>query len=106
MCYKMIMIVLCTFTVSVAAQEETLFKGDIQTGGFGGPVIKLTRINDQGALMVGGRGGWIINHCLALGGGGYGIVNDVDSPEGVLPLEGPLDISFIRIPCPITVFTH
>lgn len=42
--------------------------------------------------MVGGRGGWIINHSLVLGGGGYGVASEVDAPAGVLPLEGPLDI--------------
>jgi hypothetical protein len=90
----MIMIVLLTFAVSAVAQEETLFTGNIETSGFGGPVVKLTRIYNQGAVMVGGRGGWIINHCLVIGGGGYGVVNDIDAPEGVLPLEGPLDIEF------------
>jgi len=29
-----------------------------------------------------------------LGGGGYGVVTEIDAPKGVLPLEGPLDIKF------------
>jgi hypothetical protein len=77
-----------------AAQEQTLFQGDVKTGGFGGPVVKYTRIKGQDAVMVGGRGGWILNHSLILGGGGYGVATEVDAPEGIMPQEGPLDIEF------------
>jgi len=89
-------IMLVAFAVGVAAQEEqTLFKGNFEkTGGFGGPVVKFTAINNQSAVMVGGRGGWIINHSLVLGGGGYGVASEVDAPAGVLPMKGPLDIEF------------
>jgi hypothetical protein len=88
-------ILLFAFAADVAAQEEqTLFKGEYEKGGFGGPVVKFTSINDQSAVMVGGRGGWILNHSLVLGGGGYGVVTEVNAPEGALPLEGPLDIEF------------
>jgi hypothetical protein len=85
-------IMLYAFATDVSAQE--VIKDDSGSGGFGGPVVKLTSVNHQSAVMFGGRGGWIINHSLMLGGGLYGVVNDVDAPEGVLPLEGPLDIEF------------
>jgi hypothetical protein len=85
---------LIMFVTNGVAQEETLLKGDIKSGGFGGPVIKFTSIHNQSAVMVGGRGGWIINHSLVIGGGGYGVVNEIDAPEGVLPNQGPLDIEF------------
>ena len=87
-------IILFAFAADVAAQEQTLIKSDFEKGGFGGPVVKFTSINNQSAIMLGGRGGWIINHSLVLGGGIYGVVNDVDAPEGILPLEGPLDSEF------------
>jgi hypothetical protein len=61
----------------VFAQEETLLSGEVHHGGFGGPVVKLTRVNGEDALLVGGRGGWIINHTFVIGGGGYGLVTDV-----------------------------
>ncbi len=62
------------------AQEETLIsKGNITHGGFGGPVIKYTQIKGEPALLVGGRGGWIINHSFIIGGGGYGLVNNIQS---------------------------
>ncbi len=61
------------------AQEETLIDGDIESGGFGGPALKITRINGEGAVLVGGRGGWIINHSFVLGGGGYGLANAISA---------------------------
>ncbi|MBU1100392.1 MAG: hypothetical protein KKA84_08315 [Bacteroidetes bacterium] len=67
------------FTLTSFAQEETLF-GDkyIEHGGFGGPAVKFTSINNEFGVLVGGRGGWVINHTLVIGGGGYGLVNEVD----------------------------
>jgi hypothetical protein len=57
------------------AQEETLMgSGEISSGGFGAPVVKLTEITGDPAVLVGGRGGWIINHTFVLGAGGYGLV--------------------------------
>lgn len=72
---------LVTATPSLIAQEdvpdETLLKGGIESGGFGGPVLRFTDIGGQFAVLFGGRGGWIINRTFILGGGGYGLVNDV-----------------------------
>jgi hypothetical protein len=62
---------------SGAGSEQTLVSGDIESGGCGGPVLKLSGINDTFAVFVGGRGGWIINHSFIIGGGGYGLVTDV-----------------------------
>lgn len=89
--------------LSVFAQEETLLSGDIESGGFGGPALKVTQINGEGAVLVGGRGGWIINHSFVLGGGGYGLVNDIsakvpDTSRGLTLLEmgyGGLDLEYI-----------
>ncbi|HBC45669.1 MAG TPA: hypothetical protein DCZ43_01345, partial [candidate division Zixibacteria bacterium] len=63
-------------TIPVLAQDQTLLGNDISHGGFGGPVAKFTNIDNQFGVLVGGRGGWIINHSLILGGGGYGLVQD------------------------------
>ena len=71
---------LCFFlvlSISVFGQEETLLDKGITSGGFGGPVIKFTSINKQFSVFVGGRGGWIINNALVIGGGGYGLVNNI-----------------------------
>jgi hypothetical protein len=59
------------------AQEETLLKGKIESGGFGGPILKVTELNGDLGLLVGGKGGWIINHTFVIGGGGYGLVTNI-----------------------------
>ena len=61
-------------------QEQTLVgSGEISHGGFGGPVFKYTQIKGEPAVLVGGRGGWIINHTFVIGGGGYGLVNQIEA---------------------------
>ena len=58
-------------------QQETLLSGNIESGGFGGFVVRFSEIGGAFAVLAGGRGGWIINHTFVLGGGGYGLANDV-----------------------------
>lgn len=59
------------------AEEQTLLNGEIESGWFGGPVVKFTQINGRYGMLSGGRGGWIINHTFVLGGGGYGLSNHI-----------------------------
>ncbi len=68
---------LCLGVSTAFAEEETLISGPIESGGFGGPVVKIGSFNGESALLVGGRGGWIINHSFIIGGGGYGLVNNI-----------------------------
>lgn len=76
-------VVLCIlgFTPTYA-QQETLVGGGFDSGGFGGPVLKITPVNGKTGVLVGGRGGWVINHTFILGGGGYALVTDIaaDTP--------------------------
>lgn len=59
-------------------EMQTLFgKNSIESGGYGAFMMSLGRFNDQEALMVGARGGWIINHYLSFGLGGYGLTTPV-----------------------------
>lgn len=72
----------CACAPGAHAQEtETLVGGRSSFGGFGGPVVKASPIADGTGVFVGARGGWIINarpgHTFVLGGGGYGLVNDI-----------------------------
>ena len=55
--------------------QETLMNDGIRHGGFGAPVVKLTQIDDRFGVLMGGRGGWIINGSVVIGGGGYGLAN-------------------------------
>ncbi len=87
-------IMLLMVAANAAAQEETLFEKETETSGFGGPTVKYTTIHNQRAMMLGGRGGWIIDHSFIIGGGAYGTASEINAPAGVLPLAGPLDIKF------------
>jgi hypothetical protein len=74
---KKLLICLLLFTaLPVSAQEETLLKGKVESSGFGGPVVKFAEIENELSVLVGGRGGWIINHTFVIGGGGYGLVTE------------------------------
>ncbi len=73
----MFVVAILLLTVSVFAQEETLISEEFHSGGFGGPEVKLGPMLGTTGVFVGGRGGWIINHTFVIGGGGYGLVNDV-----------------------------
>lgn len=52
---------------------------DVHHGGWGAPTAAYTRIQDQDAMLVGLRGGWIIDHRLTLGIAGYGLVTEVQN---------------------------
>jgi hypothetical protein len=60
-----------------ARRQETLIRGRVDHGYFGGMVAKFTTVNDKMEVMLGGRGGWIIDHTFSLGLAGYGLVTTV-----------------------------
>lgn len=49
--------------------------GKLEHGGYGGPQIKVGQFEDYTSVMIGGRGGWVINHTFTLGIAGFGMVN-------------------------------
>lgn len=63
------------FGHGASSAQETLLQGDIRHGGFGAPVVKFTEVDNRFGVLVGGRGGWIINGSFVIGGGGYGLAN-------------------------------
>jgi hypothetical protein len=69
----LVSIIVLTLSFAVYGQQQTLIGGDIQSGGYGGPEVKIARINGDWEVLLGGRGGWIINHQYILGGAGYGM---------------------------------
>jgi len=97
---------LLVWPVAAQDKEETLI-GDyaVEHGGFGGPVVKFSSVDGTFAAFVGGRGGWIINvrpgHTVVLGGGGYGLANDIEAirlnravPEGRASAQTYLDFGY------------
>lgn len=99
---KNIFILLLLSSAAIWGQAETLVSGKIESGGFGAPVIKFTQIDGKFGLLMGGRGGWIMNHKFVIGGGGYGLVNQISTDfifEGdLIPLMmgyGGLEMEYI-----------
>ncbi len=80
--YFIFIIILFTLTAIASAQEETLIKDVGEKGGFGGPVVKYANIYNQSALLIGGRGGWIRNHSLVIGGGDMLLSMKSTRPQG------------------------
>lgn len=50
-------------------------------GGYGSFSIGYTNINDQGAIILGGRGAWIADHHFALGLMGYGFFSNLEGDK-------------------------
>jgi len=57
-------------------EVQTVFNQNSGSGGYGAFSVGYTQINGRDALLMGGRGEWVIGHGFGLGIGGYGFVND------------------------------
>jgi hypothetical protein len=98
-----IFLVICLIS-SLWAEEQTLVKKDFESGGYGGPVWKLSSINGHSALLTGGRGGWILNHIFVIGVGGYSLSTEVkadplsqnDKPLYIELYYGGLELEYIH----------
>ena len=64
-------------------EVQTLFDPRSGSGGYGAISIGYTKIDGRDAILMGGRGEWVIGHGFGLGLGGYGFVND--------PIYNPID---------------
>jgi hypothetical protein len=112
---KFIQLSILTFCIcfQLFAQEQTLAgNGEMEHGGFGGPVFKYTQIKNEPAVLVGGRGGWIINHTFVIGGGGYGLVNQIKADYLINNIQpfisfgyGGLELEYIIQSAQIVHFT-
>ncbi len=56
---------------------------NFESGGFGGPVLKLTGMGGSAAVVSGARGGWIINHQYIIGGGIYSSQTDMAANDSL-----------------------
>ncbi len=90
----LLMLSLFTVLPLTAQEEETLVSGPVESGGFGGPSLRITKINGETAVLVGGRGGWIINHVFMIGGAGYGLVTRNAAKTPGLLGEKDLDVGY------------
>lgn len=47
---------------------------ELHTGGFSGPVVKISQIGNGVMTLLGGRGAMLINDVFSIGGAGYGML--------------------------------
>jgi len=92
---------LAIFTTSLSAQEDqTLITGDIESGYFSAPVLKITPVDGSTRLLIGARGAWVANRNYALGLGGYWMIESVESEEvpgqGLRLAYGGVDLEYIH----------
>ncbi|OPX27057.1 MAG: hypothetical protein B1H05_01335 [Candidatus Cloacimonas sp. 4484_140] len=74
---KFIIVLFLSVLLISIAQADSLFSSGSISGVFGGPLVKYTKINNKDALILGARGGWAFNSIFTIGGGAYGLVNDI-----------------------------
>ncbi|MGD8628132.1 MAG: hypothetical protein PVH52_03540 [bacterium] len=84
----MITVFILALAGTALAQDKTLLGEEIESGGYGAVAVKYGRILGADGVFVGGQGGWIINHSLVLGGGGYGLANRVPFEGNTCPYLG------------------
>ncbi|WPP51655.1 hypothetical protein [Catalinimonas niigatensis] len=97
--YIAVFFTLCCLSFPVLAQDtddqETLF-GDFtitHSGGYFAPAVRLSAINGDFASFMGGYGGWFINKRFMIGGGGFGLVNNLAVPEDAR-IDPTLDLHY------------
>ena len=57
-------------------EVRTIFGPHRGNGGYGALSFGYTEIDGRGALLMGGRGEWVVGHGFGLGIGGYGFINE------------------------------
>ncbi|HPD65088.1 MAG TPA: hypothetical protein P5050_05965 [Bacteroidia bacterium] len=73
-------IILLNATAAFSQNDDeikTLFGNELKFGGYGSFDMKFTSISNHASLLLGGKGGCILNHQLVLGGGGWGLSTPV-----------------------------
>ena len=79
---------LCVFAIGLNAQEmeegrnddgvRTLFNEDSFKGGYGAFDVRYGMLDDRDAVVIGGKGVWLLNHSFGIGAAGYGFITDFD----------------------------
>lgn len=75
---RLVLLFLLAAAPSAFAQQDVLFDGSVEMGGYGGPSVRLGEFNGTPGLLVGGMGGWLIDHRLTIGAAGYGLATVVE----------------------------
>jgi len=92
----MFIVLILIIPIAAFAEEKTLIGDGIDHGGYGAPVIKFMSLGGNFGVLVGGRGGWIINHTFVIGGGGYGLASDIKIDGNDLQMDyGGFELEYI-----------
>ena len=75
-------------------KKKTLLPGPYTHGGYGGPLLSLGTINGELGVLMGGHGGWVLNHALFIGGGGYGLANQIVAPSSTSAEKRYIDFGY------------
>ena len=75
-------------------QVETLMHDRPQIGFYIGPVIKYSYLDRRFALLLGGKGGIAFYDLFVIGGGGYGLVNEISVPNSQSPYDEYLSFGY------------
>jgi hypothetical protein len=89
-----ILALLLSATPLIGQEAETLVGSNVAHGGFGGPVARVSRFNGQTGVILGGHGGWILDHRFVIGGGAYGLVGTAITVPYVPPAGGTAYLTF------------
>lgn len=61
----------------------------VAQGAYVGPDAKLTSLAGSATILFGAQAGWVIDHVLVIGAGGYLLVGNTPSPAELQPRSGP-----------------
>ena len=93
---------------SVSQNNPHLFNWEI--GGYGSSELRMTTVNGDFAILMGGRGGLIINHKWVIGGGGWSVKNNLkldnnsQNPTQLNMKYGGVFVAYIFSPADPTPF--
>jgi len=95
---NLIILLLALSAFSYAQEIRTLTSSDTAKtfGGYGGPLIEFTQINNDWGALFGGKGGFIVNRKFAFGGVGMAMLNNPDFTGSTQSesLDVPLQLSY------------
>jgi hypothetical protein len=102
-----------TYAWPMVAPPPTSYGFEFDHGGYGAMGLKAATMDGEKRYLVGGRGGWIINHTFMLGMAGYGMVGPAmeRNIEGEVRKYGMgyggIDLGVtLPIPSPLTFSLH
>jgi len=81
----LVALLLSVLSAAAFAEEKLLIGKDTAVGIYGGPMVSVTTVDSQMALLSGGRGAIIFGNTFLIGGGGYGLSIPVEKDVAGTP---------------------